>query len=59
MNGPKVYLNGGKDLTTVLNRVATAGGKVTVPKTGIGENMGHFALFTDTEGNVVGLYSEN
>ena len=56
-NGPKVYLNGGKDLSTVLGRVDKAGGKVLVPKTGIGEDMGHFALFADTEGNVVGLYS--
>lgn len=56
-NGPKVYLDGGSDLNTVLNRVAEAGGEVVLPKTPIGADMGHFAFFTDNEGNVVGLYS--
>lgn len=56
-NGPKVYLNCGKDLNTVLGRVEAAGGKSILPKTEIGENMGHFAFINDTEGNVIGLYS--
>ena len=56
-NGAKVYLNGGSDLNTVLNRVSAAGGKVVLPKTSIGESMGHIGLFADTEGNTVGLYS--
>ncbi len=55
--GPKVYLDGGSDLDTVLHRVADAGGQVILPKTPIGENMGQFAFFSDTEGNVVGLYN--
>jgi hypothetical protein len=56
-NGPKAYLNGGADLNTVLNRVTGAGGTVVVPKTMIAPDMGNYAFFTDTEGNVVGLYS--
>lgn len=56
-NGTKVYLDGGADLNTVLNRVPGAGGQVVLPKTPIGEGMGQFAFFADTEGNVVGLYS--
>ncbi len=56
-NGPKVYLDGGDDLNTVLHRVSGAGGQVILPKTPIGEDMGQFAFFADTEGNVVGLYS--
>jgi len=55
-NGTTVYLNGGKDLSEVLNRVEDAGGKILVPKTNIGEN-GFFAFFLDTEGNKVGLHS--
>ena len=55
--GPKVYLNGGADLNTVLNRVKGAGGKVVMPKTEIGENHGYFAVFNDTEGNWVALHS--
>lgn len=56
-DGPKVYLTAGKDLNTVLDRVEAAGGKVILPKTEIGQDMGHFAFIGDTEGNVVGLYS--
>jgi predicted enzyme related to lactoylglutathione lyase len=54
--GSIVYLNGGDDLTTVLNRVEAAGGQVLTPKTDIGEN-GFVAFFMDTEGNKVGLHS--
>lgn len=55
--GSVVYLNGGDDLAGPLSRVETAGGRVLVPKTSIGEGMGYFALFLDTEGNMVGLFS--
>lgn len=58
-NGPKVYLNAGDDLNTVLGRVETAGGKAVFPKTEIGPGMGFFAFFSDPEGNVIGLYSTN
>jgi predicted enzyme related to lactoylglutathione lyase len=54
--GTLVYLNGGEDLGRVLDRVEAAGGKVTQPKTDIGE-YGFVAYFTDTEGNKVGLHS--
>ncbi|HLP95128.1 MAG TPA: VOC family protein [Saprospiraceae bacterium] len=55
--GPKAYLNGGKDLNTVLDRIPAAGGTVVLPKTEIAPDMGYFAFFTDTEGNVLGLHS--
>lgn len=54
--GPVVYLNGGDDLTGVLDRVEGAGGKVLLPKTPIGQN-GFMAYFQDTEGNKIGLHS--
>lgn len=54
--GSIVYLNGGDDLNTVLNRVEGAGGQVLVPKTSIGEN-GFIAHFIDSEGNRVALHS--
>lgn len=57
MDGSVVYLNGGKDLSGVLGRVENNGGKVIVPKTFIGEGMGYFAMFIDTEGNKVALHS--
>jgi predicted enzyme related to lactoylglutathione lyase len=55
--GTLVYLNGGNDLNTALNKVEAAGGQVFVPKTHIGEGMGYFAIFSDTEGNKIALHS--
>ena len=55
--GTLVYLNGGSDLTNVLNRVAGAGGTVAVPKTIINDELGYFAVFRDSEGNRVALHS--
>lgn len=56
--GVTVYLNGGNDLSEPLARVETAGGKVIMPKTDIGEN-GFMAQFLDTEGNKIALHSWN
>lgn len=55
-NGVKIYMNGEPDLSKALNKVEAAGGKVTMPKTAIGEN-GFMAFFMDTEGNSIGLHS--
>ncbi len=54
--GTIVYLNGGEDLSSSLNKVESAGGKIVLPKTSIGEN-GFMAHFIDTEGNRVALHS--
>jgi predicted enzyme related to lactoylglutathione lyase len=56
-DGCYVYLNGGDDLSGPLARVEPAGGKIIVPKTQISPESGYFALFEDTEGNSVGLWS--
>ncbi|KAF7599183.1 MAG: lactoylglutathione lyase [Candidatus Dactylopiibacterium carminicum] len=56
-DGVRVYLNGGDDLATILERVVPAGGKVIVPKTLIHAEIGYFAIFADTEGNLLGLHS--
>ena len=56
-NGSVIYLNGGDNLQTILDKVESNGGKVIVPKTEISPEMGFFALFTDTEGNKMGLHS--
>jgi predicted enzyme related to lactoylglutathione lyase len=55
--GTMVYLAAGRDLTSVLDRVPAAGGAVVQPKALIAPGMGYFAIFTDTEGNAVGLHS--
>lgn len=54
--GTLVYLDAGRDLDGCIARVTSAGGKVAVPKTDIGEH-GAFAVVIDTEGNAVGLHA--
>lgn len=56
-DGAKIYLNGNPNLASVLSRVEVAGGNVTMPKTKISDEVGYMAFFTDTEGNSVGLHS--
>ena len=57
--GVTVYLNANPDLSVVLGKIEKAGGKITMPKTPIGENNEHgfMAMFIDTEGNVMALHS--
>jgi predicted enzyme related to lactoylglutathione lyase len=56
-NGTLIYLNAGDDLQATARRVEENGGKIIVPKTEISADMGYFAVFTDTEGNKVGLHA--
>ena len=56
-NGVVVYLNCGADLQQVATKVAANGGRIIIPKTEIGPGMGFYAMFTDTEGNKLGLHS--
>jgi uncharacterized protein len=56
-SGSLVYLAGGRDLSAVLARVPAAGGTVVTPKTMIAPDMGFYAVFSDSEGNEVGLHS--
>lgn len=56
--GVVIYLNGGDDLSKVLDKVEKAGGKVTEPKRMVTEEIGYIAFFTDTEGNKLGLHSQ-
>lgn len=58
-SGCVVYLFGGDDLSAPLAQVEAAGGVIIVPKTEIPGGMGFFAVFSDTEGNHVGLYSQH
>lgn len=56
-DGAKIYLNGNPDLTQVLNRVEKVGGKITMAKTKISDEVGCMGFFSDTEGNLIGLHS--
>lgn len=55
--GVKIYLNGGKNLDDVLNRVIAAGGEIITHKTKINDEYGYYAVFEDTEGNHISLHS--
>lgn len=55
--GTVVYLNGGDDLQKVADKIEANGGRIMLPKTEIGPDMGFYAIFTDTEGNKLGLHS--
>lgn len=58
-DGVVVYLNGGQDLQTILDKVVPNNGKVIVPKTHISPEVGYIGMFIDTEGNKIGLHSIN
>ncbi len=56
-DGVRIYLNGGDDLGPVLDRVVAAGGQVVMAKTFLRQDIGYIAMFSDSEGNIVGLHS--
>ncbi|WP_420400286.1 VOC family protein [Flagellimonas sp.] len=58
-DGTTIYLNGGDNLQTILDKVEESGGQIMVPKTPHADEMGFFALFIDSEGNKMGLHSPN
>jgi predicted enzyme related to lactoylglutathione lyase len=58
-DGTIAYLNAGNDLQIMLDKITTVGGKTVTPKTDIGSGMGFYAMFIDSEGNKLGLYSKN
>jgi uncharacterized protein len=58
-DGVTIYLNGGENLQTILDKVEKSGGKILMHKTAHADESGYFALFLDTEGNKLGLNSPN
>lgn len=56
-DGALIYLAAGEDLTGVMNKIDSAGGKVVQPKTKVTDEIGYIAIFLDTEGNKVALHS--
>jgi predicted enzyme related to lactoylglutathione lyase len=58
-DGCIVYLNGGEDLNQVLSKVENSGGKVVMPKTKVNDEVGYISFFIDSEGNKIGVHSQN
>jgi len=57
--GALVYLNAHPAIQTVIDKIEKAGGKTTLPKTLISQEIGYMAIFTDTEGNRMALHARN
>lgn len=55
--GTIIYVNADPLLSTVVDRVAAAGGQVLVRRGELPEGMGVFAHILDTEGNRIGLHA--
>ena len=53
MDGILIYLNASPSIQKVIDKIESAGGKVLQPKIKI--PAGYIAIFSDTEGNKVGL----
>ena len=58
-DGAVIYLNANPDLGPVVEPVQAAGGQVEMPKTQISPEIGYMAFFVDSEGNKIGLHSQN
>ena len=58
-SGVTIYLNGGDNLQTIIDKVEVNGGKIIIPKTPHADENGYFAVFHDSEGNKLGLHSPN
>lgn len=54
-NGPLVYLNAYNGIDVMTEKIKVAGGKLIKTKTEIAPGFGYFALFEDTEGNLLAL----
>ena len=57
-DGVLVYLNANPGMTDVLHRIESEGGQVIMGKTLISPGIGYMAFFIDTEGNKLGLHSQ-
>lgn len=55
--GTTVYLNASGKLDAIIARVADAGGSILMPRTAIPPH-GFVAIMQDTEGNAIGLHSQ-
>jgi hypothetical protein len=53
--GPLVYLNTCGDIDGMLARILAGGGKIIQSKKEIAPGFGEYALFEDTEGNLLAL----
>ena len=58
-DGAVIYLNANPSMQDVIDRIESAGGQVAMPRTQISPEIGYMAFFIDSEGNKLGLHSNN
>lgn len=59
-DGATIYLNANPaGMDKILVKITDAGGQVAMPKTHISADIGYMAFFIDSEGNRIGLHSDN
>ncbi|MDQ7026169.1 MAG: hypothetical protein Q9P01_20320 [Anaerolineae bacterium] len=58
-SGTLVYFQADGLISEILGKITAAGGEIIIPKTDISptENMGYYATFKDTEGNILGIFA--
>jgi predicted enzyme related to lactoylglutathione lyase len=57
-DGILIYMNANPDMADVLQRIESQGGKINMGKTLISPEIGYMASFIDSEGNRIGLHSQ-
>ncbi len=57
-HGTRIYLDGSPDVSTVLTRASRHGGRMVLPEMSLPDGNGQIGLFTDSEGNIIGLHTE-
>lgn len=57
-DGVTIYLNANPDMSDVLQRIRNEGGQIVMDKTQITPEIGYMAFFIDSEGNKIGLHSQ-
>ena len=58
-SGSLLYLNVQTSLDIALNKVVDVAGQVIMGKTLLGDDVGHYALILDSEGNRIALFTKN
>lgn len=58
-SGSLLYLNVNKELDKALEKVVAVGGHVIMGITLLGDDVGHYSLVLDSEGNRIALFTKN
>ena len=57
MDGAIIYLNANPDIQVIIDRIELHGGKISIPRTQVSDQVGYMAFFIDSEGNRMALHA--